>query len=63
MLAQFHVTALKDYASVLGLVLRNGAKVQIDVEEERLPDLQKCVDAGDVAIDGLKPSAPEKAKK
>lgn len=60
---QYVITALVDGAMVLGLVLQKGAAVTIDVEDERAKSFQSLVDAGLVAIDGMKPTPPSKADK
>lgn len=62
MLRQFAVTSLKDGARVFGLVLPQGTKVAIDVDDsdENVGSLQAAVDMGEVKIEGFKatPGSP-----
>lgn len=53
------VTALKDDARVLGLVLENGRVIAIDVMDEQLPSVQAAIDSGDVSVAGMSATAPK----
>jgi hypothetical protein len=60
---QYSVIALKDESRILGLILSKGAKISIDVEDERQPVLQAAVDSGDIAILGMSPAPAPSEKK
>lgn len=62
-LKQIRAVALKDEAKLLGLVLRAQQQVDLDLLAEQLPLVQAAVDAGEVVVDGMSPSAaPKKGK-
>lgn len=58
-LKHIHAVALRDEAKLLGLVLRQAQEVDLDLLAEQLPLVQAAVDAGDVAVAGMTPSAAE----
>jgi len=55
MLVQFEIKSLKDETRLAGLVLPAGRTVVVDLDEEVVLDLQKKVDAGEIAVKGMKP--------
>lgn len=56
------ITAQRPQCRVFGLVLDHGHSVTIDVEDERMPELQMLVDFGEVLVDGMT-KAPAPAPK
>jgi hypothetical protein len=59
MLTRLNVTALKDDARILGLILAKGAKLELDIVDGQLDAVQKAIDSGDVEVEGMaRKSAP-----
>lgn len=58
-LTHIHAVALRDEARLLGFVLRAHQQIDLDLLAEQLPLVQAAVDAGDVAVAGMTPSAAE----
>jgi hypothetical protein len=54
MLTRIVVTALKDEARILGLILPyKGYKLDVDISDDQLETVQKAVDSGEVEVEGM----------